>query len=172
MPSSTHQKPIRAGVFADVEKAETAVRRLLDSGFQKDQITVICSDESKERHFGPFRHEDGIDHVDQPAAAKTGALGGLLGGLISLAGVATTGGVGIVAVGPVLGGSVAGTLVGLFIGRGVEDELARFYDQAVTKGNLLVAVEIHDPDHHEDRLKEAARILREAGCEPFALEEG
>lgn len=172
MSTSTENRPIRAGVFVSMDHAENAVRQLLNAGFQKDQITVICSDKSKERHFGSLHHHDGLTEVDHPGTAKSGIVGGLLGGLMTLAGVATTGGLGIVAVGPVLGGSIAGTLLGIFVGRGVEDELARFYDQAVTKGNLLVAVEVDDPDNHADQLAKAAKLLKESGAEPFALDEG
>lgn len=173
MPSQSQTKPpIRAGVFTNVERAETAVRALLDAGFEKDQITVLCSDESRERHFGSMGQHDDIAESDQPATVKSGIAGGLLGGLISLAGVAATGGLGIVAVGPVLGGGIAGSLIGYFIGHGVEDELARFYDQAVAKGNLLVAVHVDDPDAQAGELQKAAQVLKQSGCEPFALDEG
>ena len=39
----------RAGVFSTLRGADRAVRRLLDARFTKEQITVICSDEAKER---------------------------------------------------------------------------------------------------------------------------
>lgn len=163
-------KPIRAGVFTNVETADKAVAALLDAGFKKEQITVICSDKAKQEHFASFEQE-GVAEKDEDVTLKSGALGGLVGGLVSLAGVATTGGLGIIAVGPILGGSVMGTLVGMFVGRGVENEMARFYDQAVTKGNLLIAVEIEAPDN-QDRLATAAKVLRESGAEPFSLDEG
>jgi len=166
MTESHAAKPIRAGIYPSLDRAEQAVRELLDAGFRKEQITVVCSDKSREEHFGSLQHDDAVDETSSGGEAKAGLLGGALGGLVSLAGVATAGGVGIVAVGPVLAGGMAGTLVALLIGRGVEDELARFYDQAVTKGNLLVAVE----DDSGNRLQQAEAILRDAGAEPVELE--
>ncbi len=98
-------------------------------------------------------------------------IGGVLGALVSLAGVATTGGMGIVAIGPIFAGGVWGTLVGIFVGSGVENELARFYDQSVTKGNILVAVDIHDEDNRKaGRLTQAAHILEESGGSAFGVE--
>ncbi len=173
MSSSTQQKPIRAGVFSTVELADRAVENLMAAGFEVDQITVICSDKIKEQHFGSLRQREGIAETQQDGVLKSGVAGGVLGALVSLAGVAATGGVGILAVGPILAGGVTGTLAGIFIGRGVENELARFYDQAVAKGNILVAVEIESD--HEDQaelLAKAARIISESGAKPLGLAEG
>ncbi len=173
MSTSIHQEPIRAGIFTTVESADRAVAHLLDAGFQKEEITVICSDESKEQHFGSLRQREGISKTDQQGVGKSGVIGGMLGALVSLAGVATTGGLGIVAIGPIFAGGLTGTLLGIFVGSGVENELARFYDQAVTQGNILVAVDLPDEDAQKaGRLKQAARILEESGASPLPLNEG
>jgi hypothetical protein len=171
MATSTHQEPIRAGVFTTVANADRAVTNLLNAGFQIDEITVVCSDKGNEQHFGSLRQE-GIVETDHQGVIVSGVIGGVLGGLVSLAGVATTGGLGILAVGPILAGGVTGTLVGIFVGSGVENELARFYDQAVEKGNILVAVDIHDEENGKARLALAARVLEQSGAEPLALSEG
>jgi hypothetical protein len=55
--------------------------------------------------------------------------------------------------------------------RGVEKELANFYQQAVVQGQILVAAEDHGPNH-VDRLAEAARILSGDGAKPLPLPEG
>jgi hypothetical protein len=72
-------------------------------------------------------------------------------------------------------GMMTGGLLGGFLGamltRGVEKEVANFYDQEVTDGNLLVAVECHRPDA-EVLLAGAEHILSEAGAEPLPLPEG
>lgn len=173
MSSPTQPAPsIRAGVYTTVERAESAVRALIDAGFDKDQITVLCSDEKRQEHFGSVGEHGEVTETDQEATLSSGLVGGLLGGLISLAAVATTGGLGIVAVGPVLGGTITGSLIGYFVGHGVEDELARFYEQAVAKGNLLVAVKVDDPETQAGQLRKAAEILQDSGAEPFALDKG
>jgi hypothetical protein len=55
--------------------------------------------------------------------------------------------------------------------RGVERELANFYDQAITAGKILVAVDTGDPPDLP-RLNQAEKVLQEAGAEPIALPEG
>lgn len=167
-----HERPVRAGVFAQVEHAEDAVHKLLDAGIPKDHISVICSDESVKQHFGEIPEHDAIDETNKSRTAEFGIAGGALGAVVSVAGVLTTGGVGIAVIGPILGGAIAGSLIGLFVGRGVEEELARFYDQAVGRGDILVAVTFHeDESGHSESLKRAETILEKEGIKPISLEE-
>jgi hypothetical protein len=62
-------------------------------------------------------------------------------------------------------------LVGAMMTRGVERELADYYQQAVLDGRILVAAE-HSGPHHARRLAEAALVLAEAGAQPLPLREG
>ena len=55
--------------------------------------------------------------------------------------------------------------------RGLEEELANYYDQAVVDGKILVAAEAHG-DGAEARLTQAEQVLRAAGAEPVALARG
>jgi hypothetical protein len=55
--------------------------------------------------------------------------------------------------------------------RGVEKELANYYQQAVVQGRILVAAEVEDATN-ESRLAKAAQILAEAGSEPLPMREG
>ncbi|MEX0713629.1 MAG: hypothetical protein WD278_14825, partial [Pirellulales bacterium] len=68
-------------------------------------------------------------------------------------------------------GGVVGGLVGAMMTRGVEKELADYYDQAVLKGRILVAAEVAG-DEENASLAEAERVFREAGAEPVSLPEG
>ena len=169
MPTQTKNKPIRVGIFAHVDGAENAVRELVHAGFPKEHITVICSDATHEKHFGALRHSaHGIGKTDRSIIVESSLLGGLLGGVAALVGVALTGGLGIVAVGPIVAGGIAGTLFGVFLGRGVEDEVARLYEQEVARGSILVAIEHEDPE----RLAVASRLFEECGSRAIPLDEG
>jgi hypothetical protein len=174
MANQDMEKPIRVGVFNTVAQAERAVNGLLAAGFTKDEISVICSSDVKESLFADFRNPPLLK--DQlPAAAATGlTLGALVGGLTVLAGVATTGGLGIAALGPILlgagGGAVSGGLIGAMTTRGFTREVADYYDQAVTEGKILVAVEDHG-DYQHYRLARAEKVLHDAGAEPVPLVE-
>jgi hypothetical protein len=160
---------IRCGVFDTVEQAERAVDSLLAAGFSKDQISVLCSDAGKEEHFGRFHHQDPAGSHTPGAITAGGIIGAALGGLIGL-GVTTAAGLTILGVGPLLaGGAVAGGLIGAMETRGSEGALADFYDQALTHGKLLVAVEDTGPNH-DAWLGRAEQILQHAGAAPLPLE--
>ncbi len=94
MTKTTTQRPLRAGVFADVTAAETAVSNLLAAGFTKDEITVVCSDAAVERHFKAFHKQDPAGTHTPAAALGGGVIGAALGGLAAVAGGIATGGIG------------------------------------------------------------------------------
>jgi hypothetical protein len=166
-------RPIEVGVFDTLEGAERAVHGLLAAGFPKEQITVVCSDETKERHFREFEHQEPAGAYTPAAVATGGAIGATLGALAAVAGGIATGGVGLLFTGGIAAwsGGVIGGLVGAMMTRGVEKELANYYNQAVVSGKILVAAEVHEGDDAR-MLQTAARILEEAGAEPVPLPEG
>ena len=68
-------------------------------------------------------------------------------------------------------GGVVGGLAGAMMTRGVEKELANYYDQAVQDGKMLVAAEAKDREDTAG-LAKASQILADAGAEPVPLREG
>jgi hypothetical protein len=162
---------MRIGVFEDVSAAEHAVAELEAAGFRRDQISVLCSDDEKEKHFRPYESEEpGGSHV--PGAAATGSvLGGVVGGLVS-AGVSTIAGMPLIAVGPsfLVGGAVLGGLIGAMQTRGKEGALNDFYEQSLSAGKLLVAVHSEEPVDQQ-KLARAAYILHSSGAQPMPLED-
>ena len=171
--ASTLERPIRVGVFLTIRAADCAVENLLKAGFSTEQISVICSDRTKEEHFHAFEHEEPAGTYTPAAVAVGGAVGAALGGLTILAGAVTTAGLGLLAAGGIAAwaGGIVGGLVGAMMTRGVERELANYYDQAVSQGKILVAVEDHS-EAQRQRLARAERILAECGAEPVSLPEG
>jgi hypothetical protein len=175
---SNTRTPVRVGVFDKVEQADSAVHELHLAGFQKDQISLICPTCEPQR---PTDHPQEYEQ-HKPAGAQTpgavaggGALGALLGGAVAVASVGVTGGLSLVIVGPLFagaaGGAVAGGLLGAMMTRGFEKETADYYDQAVQKGKILVAVEHQGPDQAQ-RLAVAERIFLDSGAEPINLTVG
>lgn len=179
MASSLDEGParsVRAGVFSTLSAADRAVHGLLAAGFTKEQITVICSDASKERHFHEFEHQQPAGANTQAAAATGSAFGATLGGATALAMGIAAGGLPLVIVGAtgLMAGGVVGGFLGAMLTRGIEKEAANYYDQAVEQGKLLVTVEQTnvDDDEASPSLAEADRVLTEAGAEPLPLVEG
>ncbi len=162
-----------AGVFSNLRAADLAVRRLLEAGFTTEQITVICSDEAKERHFREFEHEEPAgEHADRGVAAGV-TIGAVAGGLTAIAVGAASGAVPLVIAGAagLSGGSALGGFVGAMLTRGREKEPANFYDQALRRGEILVAVEDRS-ERAQANLARAAQVLAECQADPVSLPEG
>jgi hypothetical protein len=167
------EHPFRAGVFNSVERAQAAVSALLANGFTPAQISVLCDDDLKERHFRAFEHTEPAG-TNTPASAAIGSAVGATvmgmgsaaaGSMFGLAAAAAMGGAGLWT------GTIFGGFVGAMMSRGTENELANFYNQAVQQGKILVAAEVHG-ENAEPRLASAATILAELGAEPLPLPEG
>jgi len=164
-------RTIRAGVFSNEDDAFRAVRDLLAAGFTVEEVTVICSDRNVEKRFEAFHHQDKAGEHTPEAAMTGGLMGATLGGLAAV-GLVATGGVALIAAGGFAAfGGIAGSLIGAFMTRGMEKELADYYDQAVVQGNILVAAERKE-DSSGASLAEAARILEANGAHAVALPSG
>ncbi len=174
--SSNQQRPLRVGVFSSVAEADRAVDNLLAAGFTKDQISVVCSDAAVERHFHEFEKQEPAGTYTPASAVGGGAIGAVLGGLAAVVGGIATGGIGLLATAGIAAwaGGVAGGLVGAMMSRGVEKELANYYQQAVIDGDILVAVEVdEDSSATPGRdLARASQVFIEAGAKPLKLSEG
>jgi hypothetical protein len=170
MEINKQHKAIRVAVFGTLGQADQAVLGLMQAGFGKDQISVLCSDKFTEAHFREFEHQHVAGTYTPAAAAAGGTIGALLGGLTAVAGFVATGGIGLLAAGGLAAwsGGIAGGLIGAMLTRGVERELADFYDQEVTRGKILVAVE-EAKNHLDPPLDAAEEIFQHAGAEPMEL---
>lgn len=166
-------RPIRAGVFSSMARAERAIDALLDAGFPPESVTVVCSRGEQRDHFRAYLRQDPAGRAAPPAAVAGGAVGAALAGIIVLSAAAVAASPLLVAVGgaSIWTGGIVGGLVGAMMTRGVDQELANYYEQAVQHGKMLVAVEGSGRDP-EAQLARAERILSEVGAEPIALAEG
>ncbi len=170
---SNANNPLEVGIFDTIDDARSAVHALQAAGFTTEHITVVCSDETKERYFREFEHQEPAGTFTPSASIAGGTIGAVVGGLTVVASAIATGSLALWAAGPISAwaGGVAGGLVGAMMTRGVERELADFYQQSVLNGQILVAAEDHTPDSSA-RMAQAAQILTDAGAQPFPLTEG
>jgi hypothetical protein len=164
------ERPFRVGVFSTVAQADKAVRDLLAAGFSRRQLSVLCSDEHKERLFGGLAQPVHGARKTAEAIATGGVVGATLGGIALVATAHHSGGASLLAAGTVLvgGAAIAGSFTGAMATRGVEKEVADYYDSAVRLGKILVAVEVEGKGS-EARLAAAERVFEANGAEPVAL---
>ena len=81
------------------------MRRLLEAGFDKNHITVVCSDDSKEQYFREFEHQEPAGTFTPQAALAGAAVGALLGGLPVIGAAVATGSVLLWVAGPAAAGA-------------------------------------------------------------------
>ncbi|MCA9108528.1 MAG: hypothetical protein KDA52_01155 [Planctomycetaceae bacterium] len=157
--------PIRLTVCDTSQEARKLVNELQEAGFAATEISVVCSKEACEQAFEPFVHERPAGSQTGEALSKSGigAIG--LGAVAVIAGLLTTAGSAIMIVGATSGLAMGGTFAAMMMTRGAEKELADYYDQAITHGKILVAVETED----ETRQKSADRILASQGTHVTAI---
>jgi hypothetical protein len=153
------------GIFKTRSGAERAVNDLISNGFSRDDISLLMSDMTRGREFGV---EMATKAPEGAAAGATvgGVLGAIAAGLVAL-GTIVVPGLGLLAAGPVVAvlaglgaGAAAGGLTGALIGLGIPEHEAKFYNEALERGGILVGVYSHD-----DKKDAARKILDAAGAE-------
>lgn len=163
---------MRIGVFSSAEDAESAVRALLDEGFAKGRVSVLCSDEAVVARFRDFEHDHPAGTSAPSTAAKGTLIGGVAGGLLGVAGAAVAGPVILFAEPYCIGiGMLFGTYVGAMVSTGRDHELANYYDQSMRRGQVLVAAEIAAGEDVA-LLERAEAVLAAAGAHPVSLPRG
>ena len=176
--------PNIVGLFDSRSEAHSTVQQLVNSGFDREDISLVSQDSARESNEG--KTHPGISGSDLSKAtddtsgalkgagigAAVGGIGGLLAGIAGLA-IPVIGP--IVAAGPIaaaltaaLGGAGVGAATGGLIGAltdlGVPEDEAKDYQDQVGRGKTLVIVRASD-DASAER---AADILESSGAEKIA----
>jgi uncharacterized protein (TIGR02271 family) len=134
------------GLFDNMGEARRVVQALVDSGFQRDDISIISRDRGEGGEYITERDERSSGAaMGAGAGAAVGGLGGLLVGLSALA----IPGVGpVIAAGPLATtlagatlGAAAGGIIGALTDLGIPEEEAHYYAEGVRRGGVLVSVE-------------------------------
>lgn len=143
--TSPTETPVRVAVFERLQRADAAVAALCAAGFPTDRISVVCPEERAHEFAAPVEARAPAGSHAAEGVLGGGAIGAVLGGLAAAVGLTASGGMGLLVVGPLVGasgaGAVAGGLVGAMASRGLEPDLADFYDQEIGRGRVLVAVD-------------------------------
>ena len=149
-----NQRPMVTGLFNDRESAEFAYAAAAERGYGKDDINLMMSDETRQRHFHSDGDADEQTELGSKAAAGAG-IGGAVGGTVGavLAAIAAVGtsiaipGLGLVIAGPVAAalagagaGAATGGIIGALVGSGIPEERVTHYEQGIKKGGIVMGV--------------------------------
>jgi len=151
MSESTGQSRVVSGLFNDRESTERAYTALENRGYNRDDVNLLMSDETRSRHFGEGTADTELGSKALEGAGTGSAIGGTLGAII--AGIAALGtnlflpGLGLVVWGPLAAalagagaGGLTGGLVGALIGAGIPEERAKAYEEGIKGGGTVVGV--------------------------------
>src|SRR5262245_17852504 len=143
------------GMFRDRDTAEQAYGCLAGRGYQPKDVSLLMSDETRQRCFPAnerVKTELGTKAAEGAGvgAVAGGGLGALLAGLAA-AGIAVPA-LPIIAMGPLAaalaggatGGAIGG-IVGGLIGYGIPEERAKLYDKGISEGGIVLGVTPRTP---------------------------
>lgn len=149
--AATSNSSIVTGLFPDRESAEKAYQSASDLGYGRDDIDVLMSDETRERHFGEAQDDSELGNKAAEGAGIGGAIGGTVGAIsAAVAAVGTSlvmPGLGLVVAGPLAAalagagaGGLTGGIVGALVGWNIPEERAKEYEEGIRKGGILMGV--------------------------------
>jgi len=158
------------GYFGTADALQESIDELLSAGFDRADLSLLASEEAVDEKLG-HRYEKVAELEDDIAVprecyvsteSRGDAEGGLIGGLLYVGAVAAAGAV--VASGGTLAAAITaaaiaggtGGLIGSILAAFVEDHHARYIQEQLDHGGLLLWVRARDADHE----KRAIGILK------------
>lgn len=139
-------------IFENRNDAVMAMNSLEKMGYHQDDLTLLVSENSWNKGEDLKIQQN----TKGPEGAAIGAgVGGIVGavaaGLTTVGAVAATGGVGLLAAGPIVGalagagaGGASGGVIGGLIGLGYPEVEAKYVDEALGKGAVMVGIETNE----------------------------
>jgi hypothetical protein len=173
MPPERNAQGVReaVGVFDSAEKLQEAIDELMTSGFDRAELSLLASEKAVEEKLG-HKYKKASELEDDPSIPRTvyistesrgGAEGGLIGGLMYVGGVAAVGAVvasggtlaAVIAAAALAGG--AGALVGSLLAKWIGDHHARYIQEQLDHGGLLLWVRTWDKAQEKRAIEILAR---------------
>lgn len=153
---TTQEDRMLTGMFSDRESTENAYNKLHERGYTKDDINLVMSDKTREKHFSKGDTEVGTKALE--GAGTGSAIGGAVGAAVGVIAAIGTSlvipGLGLIVAGPLAAGlagagagGVTGGLIGALVGSGMPEERARLYESGVKDGKIVMGVR---PRNEED----------------------
>jgi hypothetical protein len=149
--SATGRSRIVTGLFRDRESAERAYDSVTTRGYNNDDVNLIMSDETRNKHFAVDDRPTELGNKALEGAGTGAAIGGTVGAtLAAIAAIGTTlalPGLGLLVAGPIAAGlagagagGATGGIIGALIGAGIPEERVKHYEKGLKEGGILMGV--------------------------------
>ncbi|MGY8903050.1 MAG: hypothetical protein ACKVIH_00665 [Burkholderiales bacterium] len=149
------------GMFKDRDSAERAYSTVTGKGYDKSDVSLMMSDETRKKHFSKSDDtQTELGNMAGKGAGVGGAIGGTVGAIAAAVAAVGTSlaipGLGLVIAGPIAAalagagaGGLTGGLVGGLVGWGMPEERVKHYEAGLKEGGILMGVK---PRSQEDAL--------------------
>jgi len=144
------QNRMLTGLFNDRESAERAYTSAKNRGYTHDDVNVLMSDKTRDTWFADHKETElGSKALEGAGAGSAigGTLGAIIGGIAAIGTNVVLPGLGLIVAGPLAAalagagaGGLTGGLVGALIGSGIPEERAKYYDEGIRKGGMVMGV--------------------------------
>ena len=149
------EKKLLTGLFRQHDNTGKAYNAALKCGYQKDEINILMSAETKQKHSYQRKHPElSIEGEVIEAAGVGGSLGvatgAITGALMALGTFVVISGIGLAVSGPIAvwlsgaaAGGIAGGLVGALINMGISANHAEHFKKELKGGAILIILSPH-----------------------------
>ena len=138
-----------SAIYENHKSASKAINELKTHGFNRDDLTVLTSENSSDLN---------IQIQNDTKTSEGIAAGAIAGGLVGTAISGLTGGLGLIAAGPIAAslagagaGAGAGGLLGGLMGYGMPETEAKLVEEKIGKGYVMLGMKVDDK--REDEVK-------------------
>ena len=146
-------------LFKNRVAAEAAVDALLKRGYNRDEISVLMSDATRNKEFAVQARTHAADGAGIGGAVGT-AVGAVFAAIVATAGNIVLPGISLVIAGPIAAalagagaGAVTGGVIGALVGAGIPEYRAKVYETGLRECGILIGVEVRDGEEI-DKLEE------------------
>ncbi len=154
--TNTSNTPIVTALFRDRQSAECAYQAISGRGYDRDDVNVMMSDETRNSQYATGDTELGSKAAEGTAtgAGIGGTLGAIIGAIAAIGTSVLLPGLGLIVAGPLAGalvgagaGGLTGGLLGALVGSGIPEEHAAEYETGIKSGGTVLGV---NPRNAED----------------------
>ena len=153
MTNEKNNTPLVTALFNDRQSAECAYNAITTRGYDKDDVNLMMSDETREKYYSSDSVE-GDTELGSKALEGSGVgagIGGTVGAIIgAIAAIGTSvvlPGLGLIIAGPLAGalvgagaGGLTGGLIGALVGSGIPEETAKEYETGIKSGGTVLGI--------------------------------
>ena len=156
-------------MFKDHDDAERAYQELLKHGYDRDEINVLMTEDSRKRYSGTDVTE-GSKAVQGlgTGAAIGGAVGAIVSAIVAVGTSIAIPGLGLVIAGPIAAalagagaGGLTGGVIGALVGAGIPEATIKNYETGLREGGVVLGFTPKTPTDAE----EVGRVWKQHNAE-------